>query len=150
MKSESTCRDGHQWLFFVMENRILVLQIDKLISAHIAGLPKTLGMHQYDRQYTSSVGLYEKLDLEGLKDLSRKAFVFYLTDPYITRFWRIVHMEQYSNPRIYTMFRKIFMNGTLIDGTYIRILKKYRNHDTELWKESCCNCCYKMMNQLYL
>ena len=56
---------------------------------------------------------YEKLDLEGLKDLTGKAFEFYLTDPYMSKFWRIAHMEQYTNPQIYEMFRKIFMENAV-------------------------------------
>lgn len=87
--------------------------IVELILTHISGLSETLGMPQYDKQYTSASEFYEKLDLEGLKDLSRKAFVFYLTDPYISRFWRVAHMEQYTNPEIYTMFRKIFMENAI-------------------------------------
>ena len=87
--------------------------IVELIMNHISGLSKTLGMPQYDNQYTSASSFYEKLDLEGLKDLSREVFVFYLTDPYISKFWRIAHMEQYTNPQIYTMFRKIFMENAI-------------------------------------
>lgn len=87
--------------------------IVELIMIHISGLSKTLGMPQYDNQYTSASSFYEKLDLEGLKDLSREVFVFYLTDPYISKFWRIAHMEQYTNPQIYTMFRKIFMENAI-------------------------------------
>lgn len=87
--------------------------IVELILTHISSLSVTLGMPQYDEQYTLASGFYEKLDLEGLKSLSREVFVFYLTDPYISKFWRIAHMEQYSNPRIYTMFRKIFMESAV-------------------------------------
>lgn len=87
--------------------------IVELISTHISDLSETLGIPQYDQPYTSVSGFYEKLDLEGLKELSRQVFVFYLTDPYISKFWRIAHMEQYANPQIYTMFRKIFMENAI-------------------------------------
>lgn len=87
--------------------------IVELIMEHISGLSETLGMPQYDKPDKSVSAFYEKLDLEGIKDLSRKSFVFYLTDPYISKFWRIAHMEQYTNPQIYTMFRKIFMEDAI-------------------------------------
>lgn len=87
--------------------------IVELIMTHISGLSEALGMPQYDKQYTLASDFYGKLDLEGLKELSRKVFVFYLTDPYISKFWRIAHMEQYANPQIYTMFRKIFMDNAI-------------------------------------
>lgn len=87
--------------------------IVELILKHISNLSETLGMPQYDKQDASDSDFFKKMDLEGLKDLSRNAFVFYLTDPYISRFWRIAHMEQYANPQIYTMFRKIFMESAI-------------------------------------
>ena len=87
--------------------------IVELVLTHISSLSETLGMPQYDKQYTTASSFYEKLDLEGLKALSREAFLFYLTDPYISKFWRIAHMEQYTNPQIYTMFRKIFMENAI-------------------------------------
>lgn len=87
--------------------------IVELIMVHISGLSETLGMPQDDVPDENTTSFYEKLDLEGLKDLTRKAFVFYLTDPYISKFWRIAHMEQYANPQIYEMFRKIFMENAI-------------------------------------
>lgn len=87
--------------------------IVELISGHISELSEKLGMPQDDGQYAAASIFYEKMDLENLKELSRKVFIFYLTDPYISKFWRIAHMEQYSNPRIYTMFRKIFMEDAI-------------------------------------
>lgn len=87
--------------------------IVELISGHISDLSEKLGMPQDNGQYASASIFYEKLDLEDLKELSRKVFLFYLTDPYISKFWRIAHMEQYSNPQIYKMFRKIFMEDAI-------------------------------------
>lgn len=94
-----------------------------LIMTHISDLSQTLRMPQYDTQSASVSEFYEKLDLKALKDLSREAFVFYLTDPYISKFWRIAHMEQYANPQIYTMFRKIFKtDASRGEGIYGKVL----------------------------
>lgn len=87
--------------------------IVELIMIHISGLSETLGMPQDDVVDGNTTSFYERLDLEGLKDLTGKAFVFYLTDPYLSKFWRIAHMEQYTNPQIYEMFRKIFMENAV-------------------------------------
>lgn len=84
-----------------------------LISKHISQLSQTLGIPQYDKQDSPLSDFFIKLDLEGLKKITEESFMFYLTDPYIARFWRIAHMEQYSNPQIYTMFRKIFMEDAI-------------------------------------
>ena len=85
----------------------------ELISKHISELSWTLGVPQYDKTDIPVSGFFIKLDLEGLKKITRESFVFYLTDPYISRFWRIAHMEQYVNPEIYAMFRKIFMEDAI-------------------------------------
>ena len=87
--------------------------IVELISKHISDLSETLGIPQYDKPDTTISDFFIKLDLDGLKKIAEKSFVFYLTDPYISRFWRIAHMEQYVNPEIYAMFRKIFMEDAI-------------------------------------
>ena len=87
--------------------------IVELIMEHISGLSQTLGIPQYDKSDAPISGFYIKLDLDGLKKITNEAFVFYLTDPYISRFWRVAHMEHYGNPQIYTMFRKIFMEDAI-------------------------------------
>ena len=85
----------------------------ELISKHISELSQTLGVPQYDKTDIPVSGFFIKLDLEGVKKITRESLVFYLTDPYISRFWRIAHMEQYVNPEIYAMFRKIFMEDAI-------------------------------------
>lgn len=105
-------KDASLYNHFKSKQEIFNSIVD-LIMTHISDLSQTLGMPQYDTQSASVSEFYEKLDLEGLKVLSCEAFVFYLTDPYISKFWRIAHMEQYANPQIYTMFRKIFMENAI-------------------------------------
>lgn len=87
--------------------------IVELISKHISELSQTLGIPQYDKPDTPASDYFINLDLDGLKKITRESFVFYLTDSYISRFWRVAHMEQYTNPQIYTMFRKIFMEDAI-------------------------------------
>ena len=87
--------------------------IVELISKHISDISQTLGVPQYDKQGIPMSDFFIKIDLDGLKKITRESFVFYLTDPYISRFWRIAHMEQYANPEIYAMFRKIFMEDAI-------------------------------------
>ena len=87
--------------------------IVELISKHISDLSQTLGVPQNEKTDTPATGFFINLDLDGLKKITRESFVFYLTDPYISRFWRVAHMEQYTNPQIYTMFRKIFMEDAI-------------------------------------
>lgn len=49
------------------------------------------------------------MTLKGLQELSKNIFSFYLTDDFVSRFWRVANMEQYQNPELYQIFRQIFM-----------------------------------------
>ena len=102
-----------------------------LISKHISSLSEQLGLPQYDKETKEASEFFKKLDMQKLKELSKKAFTFYLTDPYISRFWKIAHMEQYQNEQIYSMFRQIFIDNAISYQTKlfqemidINILKK--------------------------
>lgn len=102
-----------------------------LISKHISSLSEQLGLPQYDKETKEASELFKKLDMQNLKELSKKAFTFYLTDPYISKFWKIAHMEQYQNEQIYSMFRQIFIDNAISYQTKlfqemidINILKK--------------------------
>lgn len=53
--------------------------------------------------------VYGKLSVDGLLELSRKIFLFYLKDEFASRFRRMLTIEQYSDKRIYEVYRKIFM-----------------------------------------
>ena len=56
---------------------------------------------------------YGRITLEDLQEFSRKAFLFYLKDEFISRFWRLANMEQYQNPEIYEIYRQIFMEESI-------------------------------------
>lgn len=93
--------------------------IVELISVHISDLSKQLGMPRYDADHKETSDYYEGLSLQELTALSRKVFLFYLTDPYISRFWKLAHMEQYQNPQIYDMFHCIFMDQAIAYQTQL-------------------------------
>lgn len=87
--------------------------IVKLVLTHISGLSNTLGMSGDSKQDMQDTESNREMNPETLKELTREAFLFYLTDPYISKFWRIAQMEQYTNPQIYTIFREIFMDNAI-------------------------------------
>lgn len=85
--------------------------IVELIFSHISELSQEIGLPQEAGEM--EIVFYEKLDLKDLKEISRKAFLFYLTDSYVSKFWRIAQMEQYTNPEIYARFRKLFFDDAI-------------------------------------
>ncbi len=90
-----------------------------LINEHISSMSAVLDLPQLEALGNGPTESYKELSAEALKDLSQKAFLFFLTDPYISKFWRIAHMEQYRNERIYGMFRKIFMEDAISYQTWL-------------------------------
>ena len=53
------------------------------------------------KNWKEAAKFYGRITLEDLQEFSRKAFLFYLKDEFISRFWRLANMEQYQNPEIY-------------------------------------------------
>ena len=56
---------------------------------------------------------YKDLSLQELQEISRKAFLFYLKDEFMSRFWRLSQMEQYQNREIYDIYRSIFFEQSI-------------------------------------
>ena len=104
-------RDASLYKHFKSKQEIFD-SIVELINAHISGISAELGLPQ-SPDGAADAGFYTGLGRGELKALSEKIFLFYLTDPYISRFWRLAHMEQYRNERIYEMFHSIFMDAAL-------------------------------------
>lgn len=71
-----------------------------------AGLPN-------DNNFRAAATYYGQLTTEGLVALSRKIFLFYLKDPFVSRFRRMATIEQYNDPEIYGVYRNIFMEASI-------------------------------------
>lgn len=61
-----------------------------------------------------AVAYYGKLSEKQLQELSKKIFLFYLEDDFMSRFWRMANMEQYQNSEISEIFRKIYMEDSMV------------------------------------
>lgn len=61
-----------------------------------------------------AVAHYGKLSEKQLQELSKKIFLFYLEDDFMSRFWRMANMEQYQNSEISEIFRKIYMEDSIV------------------------------------
>lgn len=62
-----------------------------------------------ESKFFEAAEFYKNISLQELQSLSRNAFLFYLQDDFVSRFWRLANMEQYQNIEIYEIFRQIFM-----------------------------------------
>lgn len=66
-----------------------------------------------DGDGSAATDFYGGLSLLQLRELSRRILLFYLEDDFISRFWRMANMEQYQDPEIYAIYRRIFMEESI-------------------------------------
>jgi AcrR family transcriptional regulator len=70
-----------------------------------------------EKDFLQAAVKYGGMSLEDLQLFSRLIFLFYLKDDFISRFWRLANMEQYSDPEIYEIYRSIFMEESIVYQT---------------------------------
>lgn len=61
----------------------------------------------------AAAAVYASFDECMLVEFSRKIFLFYLKDSFVSRFWRMGNIEQYQNPDVYALFRKLFLEDSI-------------------------------------
>ena len=85
-----------------------------LVNEQIQNLSLDIGIPQkYNAQQEEIEAFSKQIDLGYFKLLAKKTLTYFLTDPYISKFWRITHMERYQNEEVYEMFKSIFMDRAL-------------------------------------
>ena len=104
-------KDASLYKHFKSKQEILE-SIIELIKNHISDLSDRMRIPNKTTA-ASDEEFYGTIDDASLKKLTREAFLFYLTDPYISGFWRLAHMEQYGNKEIYRLFRQIFIEDAV-------------------------------------
>lgn len=70
------------------------------------GLPTDERMEEAAKQYG-------RMTLEELQTISKKVFLFYLQDDFMSRFWRFATMEQYQDGEIYEIYRSLFFEQSI-------------------------------------
>lgn len=104
-------KDSSIYKHFKSKQEILDAIVDQMKS-RMEELSGTLGIPQ-DIDEDSVMTAYKDLSLQELQEISRKAFLFYLKDEFMSRFWRLSQMEQYQNREIYNIYRSIFFEQSI-------------------------------------
>lgn len=86
--------------------------IIKQVSIHIMEKTVELGLPE-EKDSRKAAKVYGSFDEEGVLALSKRIFLFYLTDSYISRFWKMATMEQFRDPKVYQAYREIFLNNSI-------------------------------------
>lgn len=90
--------------------------IVKKMDEKIADMSSELGMP--DGSDMKQAGeKFGTMTLEEVKTLTKKVFLFYLEDEFMSRFWRMANIEQYQNSEIYEVYRNFFMEKSLVYQT---------------------------------
>ena len=61
----------------------------------------------------TAVTFYAGLDEEQLVAFSKKIFLFYLKDSFVSRFWRMGTIEEFSNAAVYVVCSRLFLEESI-------------------------------------
>lgn len=100
-------RDSSVYKHFRSKEEIFSTIVEEM-SRRMEKMSQALGLPG-EKHMEAAAKVYGKLSVDGLLELSRKIFLFYLKDEFASRFRRMLTIEQYSDKRIYEVYRKIFM-----------------------------------------
>ncbi len=89
------------------------------IKEHVEEISRQLYLPMTFKSASEVDIFYSTVGKEKLKELAKKMVTLYLTDPFIPKFWRLCHIEQYQNKTIYQMFRSVFMDSAIEYETVI-------------------------------
>lgn len=104
-------KDSSLYKHFTSKQEILD-SIVKTIGNRISDMSIAFGIPP-GNDLKKSVQIYAGFDEATLVGFSRRIFLFYLKDSYISRFWRMGNIEQYNNPAVYALFSKLFLEDSI-------------------------------------
>lgn len=104
-------KDASLYKHFKSKQEILDTIVETM-KKHIENMSNTLGLPT-DNDMSASAEIYAEFDEDTLVEFCNKIFLFYLTDSYISRFWRMGTIEQFQNPPVYEVFSKLFLEDSI-------------------------------------
>ena len=104
-------KDSSLYKHFKSKQEILD-SIVETMNSRIGTMSDMIGIPS-DNDMKKSAEIYAGFDEDRLVTFSKKVFLFYLKDPYISRFWRMGNIEQYNNPTVYRVFSKMFLEDSI-------------------------------------
>ena len=117
-------KDASLYKHFKSKQEILDTIVETM-RKHIENMSNALGLPTDDDMSTSAE-VYARFDEAMLVEFCSKIFLFYLTDSYISRFWRMGTIEQFKNPPVYEVFSKLFLEDSIAYQTelFAEMIKK--------------------------
>lgn len=88
------------------------------MSMRMEGMSRGLGLPGEENMEKAAFG-YGQLTSEGLWELSKNIYLYYLRDEFAARFRRMLTIEQFRDREIYEVYRKIFMEDSITYQTQL-------------------------------
>ena len=75
---------------------------------HMGNMSDSLGIPSGDGSLEDAAEFFRGINRETIIALGKEVFKFYLTDDYMSRFWKLANLEQYNNRDFYELYRRLF------------------------------------------
>ena len=100
-------KDASLYKHFKSKKEILNTIVEEAY-VHMGNMSDSLGIPSGDGSLEDAAEFFRGINSETIIALGKEVFKFYLTDDYMSRFWKLANLEQYNNRDFYELYRRLF------------------------------------------
>ena len=100
-------KDASLYKHFKSKKDILNIIVEEAY-VHMGKMSESLGIPSGDGLLEDAAEFFRGINRETIIALGKEVFKFYLTDGYMSRFWKLANLEQYNNRDFYELYRRLF------------------------------------------
>ena len=100
-------KDASLYKHFKSKKEILNTIVEEAY-VHMGKMSESLGIPSGDGLLEDAAEFFRGINRETIITLGKEVFKFYLTDDYMSRFWKLANLEQYNNRDFYELYRRLF------------------------------------------
>ena len=100
-------KDASLYKHFKSKKEILNTIVEEAY-VHMGNMSDSLGIPSGDGSLEEAAEFFRGINRETIIALGKEVFKFYLTDGYMSRFWKLANLEQYNNRDFYELYRRLF------------------------------------------
>ena len=100
-------KDASLYKHFKSKKEILNTIVEEAY-VHMGNMSDSLGIPSGDGSLEDAAEFFRGINSETIIALGKEVFKFYLTDGYMSRFWKLANLEQYNNRDFYELYRRLF------------------------------------------
>ena len=100
-------KDASLYKHFKSKKEILNTIVEEAY-VHMGNMSDSLGIPSGAASLGEAAEFFRGINRETIIALGKEVFKFYLTDGYMSRFWKLANLEQYNNRDFYELYRRLF------------------------------------------